>query len=130
MTTTQLQIRNLRTLLKYTFVIVPVAAGADKFLNLLVEWDTYLHPAMAGMLPFSASAFMMIVGIIEIAAGIIVFKWTRLGALIVSAWLALIALSLLFSGHHLDVAVRDIVMAISAFVLAKLSEIREVHNED
>lgn len=125
MTTSQDNLRTLWLILKYTFIILPVAAGADKFLNMLVEWETYIHPALADMLPFSASAFMMIVGVIEIAAGIIVLKWTRLGALIVSVWLVLIALSLLLSGHHLDVAVRDIVMAISAFVLAKLTEIVE-----
>lgn len=129
MTTNQQNIRTLWTILKYTFVIVPIAAGADKFLNLLVEWNTYLHPALADLLPFSASAFMMIVGIIEIAAGLIVLKWTRLGAYIVSAWLSLIALSLLLSGHHLDVAVRDIAMAISAYVLAKLTEIVESTHE-
>lgn len=125
MTTTQANTRSLWTILKYTFVIVPIAAGADKFLNLLAEWETYIHPALAGMLPFSPSVFMMIVGVIEIAAGVIVFKWTRAGAYIVSAWLTLIALTLLFSGQHLDVAVRDIVMAISAYVLAKLTEIVE-----
>ncbi|MDP2686019.1 MAG: hypothetical protein Q8O62_02290 [Aequorivita sp.] len=73
------------------------------------------------MLPFSGATFMMIVGVIEIVAGIIVFLNTRVGAYIVSLWLILIALSLIFTWHHPDVAVRDIVMAISAFILARLS---------
>lgn len=119
--TNQQNVQNLVTLLKYTFVIVPIAAGLDKFLNLLADWEMYLHPSFAEMLPFSASSFMMIVGVIEIAAGFIVLKWTKTGAYIVSAWLLLIALSLLFSGQYLDVAVRDIVMAISAYVLAGFS---------
>ena len=112
---------NVQQVLKYTFGLVPIAAGADKFLYLLAEWDTYLHPALANILPFSATAFMMIVGVIEIIAGIIVFRKTEIGAYIVSAWLVLISLSLLFSGQHIDVAVRDLVMAISAFLLAKLT---------
>lgn len=116
------KISKVQTLLKYTFVVVPIAAGLDKFINLLVEWDQYLHPGLADSLPFSASAFMMVVGVVEIAAGIIVFKWTKIGATIVSIWLALIALSLIISGQHLDVAVRDIVMAISAYVLAELTQ--------
>lgn len=115
------EIGKLQQILKYTFGLVPVAAGADKFLNLLVEWETYIAPGVADLLPFSASAFMMIVGVIEIIAGIIVLFKTEVGAYIVSAWLLLIALTLLFSGAHLDVAVRDIVMAISAFVLARLT---------
>ena len=114
--------QNLITLLKYTFVIVPIAAGLDKFLNLLTDWEMYLHPGLADMIPFSPSVFMMIVGVIEIAAGFIVLKWTKTGAYIVSAWLLLIALTLLFSGQYLDVAVRDIVMAISAYVLAGFSD--------
>lgn len=120
--TNQPNIQNLVTLLKYTFVIVPIVAGLDKFINLLADWEMYLHPFFAEMLPFSASAFMMIVGVIEIAAGFIVLKWTKTGAYIVSAWLLLIALNLLFSGQYLDVAVRDIVMAISAYVLAGFSD--------
>ncbi len=115
---------NLELLLKYTFTIVPIAAGADKFLNLLADWSSYLSPSIAGILPFDPATFMMIVGVIEIIAGIIVFTNTRLGAYIVSIWLFLIALSLLFTWHHADVAVRDIVMCISAYVLAKLAELK------
>jgi len=63
--------------------------------------------------------------VIEIVAGIIVLAKPTIGAWIVSAWLVLIALTLIFSGHYLDVAVRDIVMAIGAFVLAKLSAITD-----
>lgn len=116
-------IRQLHTILKYTFGLVPIAAGADKFLNLLTQWESYVHPVVANVLPFSTSVFMMIVGVIEIIAGIIVLVKTEIGAYIVSAWLLCIALSLLFTGHYLDVAVRDIVMAISAFVLARLTSV-------
>lgn len=119
--TNNVEISKIQTLLKYTFTIIPIAAGADKFLNILVQWDTYLSPSILDMLPFSGATFMMIVGVIEIIAGILVFTKTQLGAYIVSLWLLLIALSLLFTWHHPDVAVRDIAMAISAFALAKLS---------
>ncbi len=112
-------------ILKYTFGLVPIAAGADKFLNLLTQWDTYLHPAVAGMLPVDTKLFMMIIGVIEIVAGFIVLRKTMVGAYIVSAWLLLIALLLLVSGSHLDVAVRDIVMSICAAVLAKLTPLAE-----
>ncbi len=117
----QSEINKLQQLLKYTFGLVPIAAGADKFLNLLTQWDSYLSPSLLEMLPLDGSTFMMIVGVIEIIAGIIVLTKTELGAYIVSAWLILIALSLIFTWHHVDVAVRDIVMAISAFALAKLT---------
>ncbi|MAB58411.1 MAG: hypothetical protein CL524_12835 [Aequorivita sp.] len=115
------EIHNIQNLLKAVFIIVPIVAGLDKFFNILAQWDTYLAPATLEMLPFSGETFMKIVGIIEIVAGIIVAIRTQIGAYIVSLWLLLIALSLIFTWHHPDVAVRDIVMAISAFILAKLS---------
>ncbi|MDC7999506.1 hypothetical protein POV26_00490 [Aequorivita todarodis] len=115
------EINKIQNLLKAVFIIVPIVAGLDKFFNILVQWDTYLAPATLEMLPFSGETFMKIVGIIEIVAGIIVAIRTQIGAYIVSLWLLLIALSLIFTWHHPDVAVRDIVMAISAFILAKLS---------
>ena len=112
-------------LLKYTFVIVPIVAGADKFTNLLTHWEQYINPSIAKLLPFSTSVFMMIVGVIEIVAGIIVLRKSEIGGYIVAAWLTLIALTLLLGFNYVDVAVRDLVMAISAFAMARLSKIVE-----
>jgi uncharacterized membrane protein YphA (DoxX/SURF4 family) len=109
-------------ILKLTFGIVPIVAGLDKFTNLLTDWTQYIHPAIESMLPFSPATFMMIVGIIEILAGIVVLLKPGLGGLVVSAWLVLIALTLLASGHYLDVAVRDLVMAVGAFCMARLAK--------
>ena len=122
------KLTKIQTLLKLTFGLVPIIAGADKFTNLLTNWEQYLNPSIAGMLPFSAHTFMLIVGIIEICAGIIVLAKTKIGAYIVSAWLVLIALTLIASGKFLDVAVRDLVMAIGAYSLAKITEITEAKN--
>ncbi len=110
-------------LLKLTFGIVPIVAGLDKFTNLLTNWEQYIHAGVVEMLPFSPPTFMMIVGVIEIVAGIIVILKPVIGGLIVSAWLTLIALTLLASGHYLDVAVRDLVMAIGAFSLARIAKL-------
>lgn len=112
----------VRNILKYTFGLVPIVAGLDKFTNILTSWTQYLSDGLVAMLPFEPSVFMMIVGAIEIVAGVLVFTKTKFGAYLVSVWLVLIALTLLLSGNYLDVAVRDIVMAIGAFSLAKLSE--------
>lgn len=109
-------------ILKYTFGIVPIVAGADKFANILTNWEQYVNPTIAGILPFPTSTFMMIAGVVEIIAGIIVLVKTEIGAYIVAAWLTVIALSLLIVFNFVDVAVRDLVMAIAAFSLAKLSK--------
>jgi len=110
-------------LLKFTFVVVPIVAGLDKFTNILADWESYLNPGIAGMLPFAPRTFMMLVGVIEIIAGIIVLWRPALGGMVVSAWLALIALTLLAGGHNPDIAVRDLVMAISAFSMARIARI-------
>jgi uncharacterized membrane protein YphA (DoxX/SURF4 family) len=109
-------------LLKLTFGLVPVVAGIDKFTNLLTNWEQYINPSIGNMLPFAPHTFMMIVGVIEIIAGLSVLKKPPVGGYIVAAWLTVIALTLLASGHFLDVAVRDLVMAIGAFSLARMSK--------
>ncbi|PPL03494.1 hypothetical protein [Parapedobacter indicus] len=117
------RLTNTFNLLKFTFVVVPIVAGADKFTNLLTDWEQYLNPSMTGMLPFSGATFMMIVGVIEIIAGMIVLRKSEIGGYIVAAWLALIALTLLIGGQYLDVAVRDLVMSVSALSMARLAKI-------
>jgi uncharacterized membrane protein YphA (DoxX/SURF4 family) len=113
-------------ILKLAFGLVPIVAGLDKFTNLLTDWTLYLSPLATSLVPVSASTFMHVVGVIEIAAGVLVLsKFTRLGAYIVSAWLVCIALNLLSMGRFFDVAVRDLVMATGAYTLAKLTEVRE-----
>lgn len=69
-------------LLKYTFGVVPIVAGTDKFTNLLTNWEQYVNPSIASLLPFSASVFMMIVGVIEIVAGILVLKKAELAVIL------------------------------------------------
>lgn len=116
-------VNQVQTILKLTYGFIPIVAGADKFTNLLTDWAHYLNSSLKAILPVSDHVFMMVVGVIEIIAGILVFLNPQKGALVVSAWLVLIALSLLTSGNYLDVAVRDLAMAIGAFSLSKLSGI-------
>src|SRR5947207_6624020 len=112
----------IRRTLKLVFGLVPIVAGLDKFTDLLVQWDKYLAPPIAHLLPMTPRFFMHLVGIIEIVAGVgvLLTPWTRLFAWIVALWLLGIALNLVIGGYY-DIAVRDIVMAISAFCLARLS---------
>ncbi|MBB6611583.1 tRNA (5-methylaminomethyl-2-thiouridylate)-methyltransferase [Pontibacter sp. Tf4] len=103
--------------MKYTYGLVPIVAGLDKFTHLLTDWNKYLAPVVADMLPFSVNTFMSIVGVIEIIAGVLVLIRPKIGSLVVCLWLVGIALNLLLSGEYFDVAVRDLVMAIGAFSL-------------
>lgn len=116
--------RSVFATLKLVFGIVPIVAGLDKFTNLLVDWSKYIAPAFASMLPFSGRTFMYIVGVIEIVAGlgVLATRWTRTFAIIVGIWLLCIAVDLLL-GRFYDIAVRDVVMAVSAFCLARLAAV-------
>lgn len=119
-------VKSVWMVLRFTFGIVPIVAGLDKFTDLLTNWDMYLHPGIASLLPFSVHVFMQIIGVIEVVAGIIVLAKPAIGGYIVMAWLICIALTLLASGKYLDVAVRDLVMAIGALSMARLSKVLPV----
>lgn len=117
-------LQQITNTLKLTFGLVPIVAGLDKFTNLLTSWVDYLGNNK-NMIPFDPLTFMKIVGVIEIIAGIIVLVRPRIGAWIVMAWLIAIALQLLIGGHYFDVAVRDLVMAVGALTLARLTRLNE-----
>jgi hypothetical protein len=104
--------------------LVPIAAGADKFLNLLTDWTKYLPPVATRIIPINPHAFMMAVGVIEIIAGLVVLTVApRLGAYVVAIWLVLIAIAVTISGYY-DVAVRDLAMALGAMTLGNLAALR------
>jgi len=112
--------------LRVLFGFVPIAAGLDKFFNLLTNWEAYLNPLATKVIPVSPATFMHIVGIIEIIAGVVVLsQLTKIGAYVVTAWLVAIALNLLTMGKFLDVAVRDLGLAVAAFSLAQLTAVRQ-----
>ena len=110
--------------LKVTYGLVPLLAGLDKFFGVLADWEAYLAPSIAGILPFSPSTFMMIVGVIEMIVGLaILTKLTRLGAYVAMVWLVLIAGNLVLAGR-LDIAVRDLAMAVGAYSLGTLAALK------
>src|SRR5262252_2012275 len=82
-------------ILHWGFVAAPVIAGADKFLGLLTNWEKYLAPPLARMSPLGPHGTMMLVGAIEIGAGLVVALKPRIGAYVVAAWLLGIIVNLL-----------------------------------
>ena len=110
--------------LKITYGLVPLLAGLDKFTNLLTTWDAYLAPAIRQILPMEPSTFMRAVGAVEIVVGLaILTKLTRLGAYVAMAWLVAISINLILAGY-LDVAVRDLTMAVGAYSLGTVAGLK------
>ena len=108
--------------LRVVYSAVPIVAGFDKFTDMLVAWQRYIPRFTQGLLPVSNETFMGIVGVVEIAAGLLVMsRWGRLGAWIVSAWLVLVSVNLVIGGFY-DIAVRDLVMAVGAWCLGHLTQ--------
>lgn len=113
------------TALRIGIGLTATLAGIDKFFNLLADWGSYVTPLASRLLPMSTATFMGIVGVIEIAVGAaILTRWTRLGGYVASVWLAGVAVNLAVAGFY-DVAVRDLVMSVAAFTLARMAEARE-----
>jgi hypothetical protein len=103
----------------------PIVTGVDKYFNKLTDWTMYLSPLATKIVPVSAATFLHIVGAVEIVAGLIVLsRYTKMGGRIVALWLLAIALNLLTTGMFYDLAMRDVEIAIAAFVLSELSALR------
>ena len=115
-------------MLRAGFGVVPALAGLDKILrtNLLADWPSYISPLATSVLPVSGDVFMQVVGVIELMVGVAILTVaTRLGAYIASAWLLLIAANLITTGQYFDVAVRDVLLAVAAYTLGRLTNVRE-----
>jgi hypothetical protein len=106
-------------LLRFVFIVAPILAGLDKFLDLLVDWDQFL-PAFWGSW---GPALMMVAGVIEVIAGVGVIFKPKLFANIVGLWLLFVILNLLVLGNYYDIALRDLGLSLSAFALGRLAKV-------
>src|SRR5256885_4675583 len=107
-------------LLRLGYGLVPIVAGADKFTNVLADWEKYLSPEVEERLPIDGRTFMRLVGLVEIAAGLLVLRRPRVGGALVAAWLGGITANLMSMGKYLDVAARDALLAVGALALSRM----------
>jgi hypothetical protein len=117
--------RQAYELLHWGFVAAPVLAGLDKFFDLMTNWDGYLAPAFARLSPLSPHGTMLVVGVIEMAAALIVAIKPKIGGWVVAGWLAGIILNLALLGHAWDIALRDFGLMLGAMALARLAVAHE-----
>jgi hypothetical protein len=113
--------RQAFVLLRTVFAVAPVVFGLDKFTDVLADWPTYLAPWVDRIVPGSAQQAMYAVGVVEIAAGVLVAVAPRLGGWVVAAWLAGIIVNLLTIPGFYDVALRDFGLLVAAVALARLA---------
>ena len=108
-------------LLRTAFTVAPVVFGLDKFVDLLTDWERYLSPMVDAVVPGSAHQFMLAVGVVEIAAGVLVAVRPQIGGYVVAAWLAGISGNRLLVPGFYDVALRDVGLLLAALALARLT---------
>lgn len=110
-------------LLRLGFTLAPILFGLDKFFNVLVDWERYLAPEVADLLPGTATQIMYAVGVIEIVAGLVVAFLPRFGGYLVAGWLTGIIVNLLLIGEYYDVALRDFALLLAALTLTRLATV-------
>ena len=108
-------------LLRIGFTVAPIVFGLDKFAHVLVNWDRYLAPEFADVLPWTTHELMYAVGLIEIVAGLVVAVRPRFGGYLVAAWLGGIIVNLLMRADFYDIALRDFGLMLAALTLARLA---------
>jgi hypothetical protein len=108
-------------LLRIGFVVAPVLFGLDKFFDVLVDWRRYLAPEINELVPGNAHEAMLVIGVIEIVAGLAVAFKPRFGGYLVAAWLGGIIVNLLLMADYYDVALRDFGLLLGALTLARLA---------
>jgi hypothetical protein len=108
-------------LLRTVFTVAPILFGLDKFAEVMTDWDKYLAPWINDLVPGDAHDAMLIVGVIEVVAGLLVAVAPRWGGYVVALWLAGIIVDLLTLGGYGDVALRDFGLLVAALALARLA---------
>jgi hypothetical protein len=118
-------------LLRIAFTVAPILFGLDKFAEVLTDdWTRYLASEFNDIIPGSAQDAMYMVGVVEIAAGLVVLTVPRFGGLLVAAWLAGIIISLLLVGGYGDIALRDFGLLLAALTLARLASAYPARSSD
>jgi hypothetical protein len=109
-------------LLRVAFTVAPILFGLDKFAEVMIsDWPKYLAPEFNDLIPGSAEDAMLMVGAVEVVAGLVVAVAPRFGGVLVAAWLGGIIVSLLLVGGYGDVALRDFGLLVGALTLARLA---------
>lgn len=119
------RLESSRIALRVSFGLLPLLAGLDKFTYFLTDWSAYVGPVARSLLPVSPQTFLYAVGIVEVLVGLAVLtRWTVIGSYAAAGWLTLIAVNLVLAGFF-DIAVRDVVLAVAALTLARLTEVHD-----
>lgn len=117
------KVAHTQLMLQCTYALAPILLGLDKLhLYYIVDWTKYVSPVLMTYIPVTVMNLLVLVGIIEIAVGLLVWFRPRMGAYLVAAWMCVIILNLISMHAFYDIIARDMIIAVGALALAWLSE--------
>ncbi len=112
-------------ILKITYGSLFIFVGADKFFNILTNWDRFISTVCLEIIPISPTVFLHIFGILQIIIGLLILSaYTMLGAIIGLIVLLGIFLNLLFTQDFTVVLTHDFIMILGLIVLIELTRIK------
>lgn len=109
--------------LSFSYGVVLILAGLDKIFgtNLIVYWPKYISPFVHSILSISVPVFLGFMGVVEVLVGALFFtRWAAIAGWLSVAWLVLISINLVMLGA-IDIAIRDLLLAVGAYAIAELS---------
>ncbi len=114
---------------KYVYGLVPIVIGLDKFFFFIVDWNIYVSPYAASIIP--VMYLVPAVGVIEIVAGLLILThWTRFGAYLVAAWIGMVIVNLFMIGGLYDIILRDVAIAFGYIMFGMLTELKETAQQE
>lgn len=112
-------------ILQSGLVAVPLIAGMDKFVEILANWSQYLAPGIPQFLGVSTRNFMYFTGFVDIIVAIGVALYPRIFSYVLMGWMMGIIVNLLILGQYFDIVLYDFGLAVAAFALSRLSQLKE-----
>lgn len=116
-----------QSILKYAFGASLILIGLDKVFHtdIITNWEAYVSPLALAVLPITAVTLVSLLGIAEIAVGSLFFtRYCKIAAYVAIVTLAAIVVNLFSLGLY-DIALRDILLALAAYVFILLTEVTE-----
>lgn len=114
-------------LLRYSLGITLVLIGLDKVFhtNIVTIWEQYVSELALTVLPLTAVTIVSVLGIAEIVVGVLFFtRWKKIAATVAILALLAIIINLVSMGLY-DIALRDLIIAIAAYVFIRLTRAME-----
>ena len=106
-------------------VAVPLIAGLDKYAEILANWPQYLAPNISRLFGLTAQGFMYLIGAVEIIIAIGLALYPRVFSYVLMGWLGLVIFDLLLLGQYYDIVLYNFGLAVAAFALSRLSQLKE-----